>query len=535
MGDSGENDLDDIFGSDPIVTAPKPGTLTDLFSDDEDEDIPKPTHVVKSSNVDDLFDSDDESDGDAAPAKRKRLSQKKKRKFQDSDEDDSDDDNNFNNKKKKLSSSSEKKIKRKDKKLRQRLKKPSAGDEGAASGAVDQGDDYDSGEEAVRNKDDDAFLSDESDDDNAALVREYDEENQDFRDERPAQKNKSKKAAAAAGATGGAPAKSSGNDPFSQALASLKAKKVEAWTDTEKQAYVDRLQMKMREACKKDDDILTQNTSRGNSAPPQPALNKLQILDSVKHALSMAMLWNTLLDREILVTLGYWIRPRPDNSLPSLPVRTAIYEALLKLPCQPDHLKKTGLIPGTDLVIKPIGQIIFELIKHKQETMENKKLLRTIVDKWSREIFSKGTEVSSQSMAAHHNDAEIQARLAAKYQASQQARLKEDEEAKYRKENYQRARAPLILGHMFTVQPEIDKKALKRAQKAKEGQKDDEAIEVAERGSGEDGGSGGKHQAEGGRAALLRRMEGGRGGGSGSSDSKRAVSVSVARPSYDFH
>lgn len=549
-------DLDDIFGSDGAKqrsAAPRAGTLADLFDDDDDDNgvddnaVVQHKPVVKRSNIDDLFDSDESGSDQDASSKPKRLSHKKKRKYEDSDDDD------HGETRRKNKSSSERKIRRKEKKLRPNREKRREKAVDDSGNPVDGGDEYDSDGEPARTKEDDDFLSDESDEDNAAVVREYDGDNQDFDDDRPLKSKQSKKSLLAdpsSGVRGRSAAgggKAGGNDPFSLALASLKAKKVEAWTDSEKQAYVDRLQVRMREACKNDDGILAQNRARGIGVPPRPALQKLEMLDSVQHALSMSMLWETMLDREILITLGYWIRPRPDNSLPALPIRTAIYESLLKLPAMPDHLKKSSLIPDTNIFIKPIGQIIFDLLKHKQETMDNKKLLRTIIDKWSREIFSKGTEILAQSMTAYRNDAEVQARLASKYDAAQQARLKIDEEAKYLKDNHQRARAPLILGHMFTVQPDIDKKALKRAHKAKEGGKDDdEAMEVKDRSSGGtgDGGSGGRggsaggKNVEGGRAALLKRMEGGRGRGGGASagsDSKRAMNVSVARPSYDFH
>ncbi len=300
--------------------------------------------------------------------------------------------------------------------------------------------------------------------------------------------------------------------------------------------YVDRLQVRMRDACKKDDDIMALNRARAGTAPPQPALHKIEMLETVKHALSMSMLWNTMLERDILATLAYWIRPRADQSLPALSIRTAIYEALLKLPCMSDQLKKSSMIG--ELFVKPIGHVIFELIKHKQETPENKKMLRVIVEKWSRDIFSKGTEVV-QTLSAYRNDAEIHTRLAAKYDSAAQARLKDEEEAKYQKDNHQRARAPMILGHMFTVQPDIDKQASQRAKKKL--QKDDEAIEVPDSSAHDDGSGGGradkKLMMDSGRAALLKRMEGsGRGNNASQAiGAKRAVNVSVARPSYDFH
>lgn len=54
----------------------------------------------------------------------------------------------------------------------------------------------------------------------------------------------------------------------------------------------------------------------------------------------------------------------------------------------PEQLKKTagrGLGKNT----APIGSTIVRLRKHRMETPENKKMLKEIMEKWSRPIFSK--------------------------------------------------------------------------------------------------------------------------------------------------
>jgi transcription factor SPN1 len=89
-------------------------------------------------------------------------------------------------------------------------------------------------------------------------------------------------------------------------------------------------------------------------------------------------LQHTLLEFDLLGVLRVWIEPRDAKTLPSLTIRRAVYDMLLRIPCQPDHLKRSG-----------IGKTVVTLRKHKAELPENKAVLKAVMEKWSRPIFSK--------------------------------------------------------------------------------------------------------------------------------------------------
>jgi lysophospholipase L1-like esterase len=105
---------------------------------------------------------------------------------------------------------------------------------------------------------------------------------------------------------------------------------------------------------------------------------------------SMKALHNTLLEKDFLCYLRDWIEPKSSSVLPAISLRTAVYEMLLQLPAMTEHLKR-----GNDKM--PIGFVIVSLRKHKMETPENKRLLKELMDKWSRTIFNKTDGLASEA------------------------------------------------------------------------------------------------------------------------------------------
>jgi transcription factor SPN1 len=279
----------------------------------------------------------------------------------------------------------------------------------------DSGDEYDSGEEVEATHDDKQFIDSEDDDEFKGIVREYDEDGQHFDDERPEETYKTKKSKSKKAVTGNdSPVAKSNNawkqkdtknlDPLSRALVEMKKPKAQELTEVDKERFVEKLILKMNKACE-DDEVMFNKQ--------EPAVFKLQLLPSVQQALSMKSLHQTLLDRDILSCLREWIAPRNNKTLAALPVRTAVYEMLLKLPCLPDHLKR---VVNDKL---PIGATIVALRKHKMETEQNKKILKEIMDKWSRPIFSKSIDErrSLGSAAIHSDNPEMQEAIKQRYAA----------------------------------------------------------------------------------------------------------------------
>ena len=381
------NYITDIFGADsddeqeapslPVARAPPAS-----FADNDDDDIA-------------LQDSDDESPGQKSNRFKKGGSQRAAGADEDDDkiEDSDEEDDNKSAKKsktlkkKRKEGGSTSKGKDDGNKLKKRKQNSSCSGSSSSSknlAATDEketdperasGDEYDSGDEVQRTAEDDRFI--DEDDELADVAGEYDQEEQVFDDERPddyaSGKGKSKSSGRGSSSDGGS-RKSA--DPFSETLEAMKKPKAVLMSEAEKDKITERLLLRMHDAFVKDEALFKQG---------EPAVHKLQMLRTVQQMVAVKTLQHNLLEKDILGAFKDWIEPKRDTAktLPSLTVRTAVYEMLTKLPCQTDHLKRSE---GDK---KPIGYTILALRKHKLETPENKRALKELMEKWCRPVFRK--------------------------------------------------------------------------------------------------------------------------------------------------
>jgi hypothetical protein len=370
--------ISEIFGGDyePEVEAPAEdhkGIIDDIFGGDSDDE----PIAASNSKIDGYYDNlmeDSDSDGEVKPsAKRLRLNKGDKRV----DKGDSDNDNDFVDEERlKRKARIEKKRKLKEKKRENRRKEKSKRSDKKRENAA-SGDEYDSGEEVKRSRADDDFIAAEDDGLLRSVVNEYDDDNQDFDDDRPGHKKSKGKNSVSRSGSG---ISKSASDPLSMALSANRAPKKAELNEQDKSKLAQSILEKMDLASRKDDECFAQH---------KPAIHKLALLDSVKALVNMKELQNTLLDYDILSVFKDWIEPKDANNLPSLTVRTAVYEMLWKLPCATDHLKRAA--PGKT----PIGTTILALRKHKNETVENKRLLKELMAKWCRPVFSSSIAISN--------------------------------------------------------------------------------------------------------------------------------------------
>ena len=324
------------------------------------------------------------------------------------------------------------------------------------------GDEYDSGEEVRRTADDDDFI--DRNDDQADILAEYEAEGQNFDDDRPTGYKKSKKATSSSSSSreGHGP---KSDDVLSKTLELIKKKKEEKMTDTQKTQYVTRLIEKMHSAALKDDNLFKSN---------EPAVYKLQMLKTVQQVVAVKELHEAILDNDILYVFNDWIEPKDDSTLPALTIRTAVYDMLALLPCQIDHLKRA---PEGKL---PIGNTIVKLRKHKMETVDNKRKLKELMEKWSRLVFAKATNFdkpdksSSSSSSKDIPQAKIRSSDELRELALQRQTLKENKyreemqridnrdtsfesvlegNSKSTKDIYNRARTPYSNGYVFHFVP----------------------------------------------------------------------------------
>jgi transcription factor SPN1 len=311
-------------------------------------------------------------------------------------------------------------------------------------------DEYDSGEDVVKTKEDDHFLDNE--DDNEELLREYERDNDNFDDERPELGGGSMGRSSSSGPMkrvngGGGIGMINPNtsNPFEQTLLTLKKSKAVEITDAKKGEIASDILNSMNQAAEEDRELYQQG---------QPAVRKLQMLSKMERAVTTKQLQMTLLDYDLLSVLKSWIEPMSKTVLAGLTIRNAVYDILKKLPCQTEQLKRSQ-----------IGKTLMTLVKHKQETNENKRKIREIVDKWSRPIFGKSIDarnIDIRERLMHETAAEREHRAemigkntsgAVREKSSKQFELKTGEK-EIVDDGRGRARMPMNHGLMFTVQPQ---------------------------------------------------------------------------------
>eukprot|EP01041_Mallomonas_annulata_P005900 gene5900-11910_t len=378
--------ISDIFGSDDedendqeIISDPQAQKNTqkvkdddDIFGSDDDENDSKPAETkIKRTPDDDIFGSDDSDDDTNAPQKLSRLHKAKtttKRAPSNI--------NQIQNKtaKHKLQEGSGKVKHNRDKSSKVPLQN-SKGDKDMKMNDYSNDDAYDSGEEVKRTVDDDLFIDNE--DDNADLLDEYAEDNENFDDEKPAyQKGVKRSRDDEEGSLRVTEAES--DNPLMQTLQHMKKRKSEDLSEQHKTEIAQDLLFKMESAARDDLDLYRQG---------KPAINKLNMLKKVQRLSGVKGLQMTLLDFDFLGALKAWIEPRDKKTLPGLTIRSAVYELLRLMPCQGDHLKRSG-----------IGKVLLMLGKHPMETPANKRLIKEVVDKWCRPIFGKSADIRSTDM-----------------------------------------------------------------------------------------------------------------------------------------
>ncbi|RLN54542.1 hypothetical protein BBJ28_00020121, partial [Nothophytophthora sp. Chile5] len=262
---------------------------------------------------------------------------------------------------------------------------PSGQKDEASRKRRDSGDEYDSGEEAGVTKDDEDFI--DGDDDLADVLGEYAEDrqvycrgvvcvrvlatkgvlyvlrSQQFDDERPMEELPSRAATQ--------------EDFFEETLKSLKTGR-----RAKMNLSAQEMEQVTQEVLYRMDKAYADDLA--SIAERRPALEKIKFLESALHILRKVQFQPMLLDFDLLTQIvKKWIQPMEDGSLPNVGVRTKMLDMISKMPVFKEHLKRSGL-----------GKVVMILMKHPEETRENKELCRNLVERWSRSVFNKTLDFS---------------------------------------------------------------------------------------------------------------------------------------------
>ena len=161
-------------------------------------------------------------------------------------------------------------------------------------------------------------------------------------------------------------------------------------SDEEKRTVVRKLLRKMRDAAR--DDFVSRKEGK-------PALNKLRLLPEVRLTIANAALHLLLLEGTaiglhggededgeggdgsggtLLSTLREWLRPLPGADMPNPQLRTEVYKMLGSLPIAIEHLRESK-----------IGHVLAYFANQEKETLQNRALLKGMIERFSRSIFHK--------------------------------------------------------------------------------------------------------------------------------------------------
>lgn len=105
------------------------------------------------------------------------------------------------------------------------------------------------------------------------------------------------------------------------------------------------------------------------------AISKLKMVDEVCRRVSMNNLSSYFISEGVLDVLSQWISPFNDDTLPNLSIRTKILKLISSIPLGEEDITSTEL-----------GKTLCKLWKNSAETIENRQIIRTLIQRWVRLI-----------------------------------------------------------------------------------------------------------------------------------------------------
>ncbi|OII71331.1 uncharacterized protein cubi_01806 [Cryptosporidium ubiquitum] len=113
------------------------------------------------------------------------------------------------------------------------------------------------------------------------------------------------------------------------------------------------------------------------------AISKLKMVDEVCRKVSMNNLSSYFISEGVLDILSQWLSPFNDGTLPSLSIRNKILKLISNIPLREEEITSTEL-----------GKTLCKLWKNPAETIENRQIIRTLIQRWVR-LISKTRQSSS--------------------------------------------------------------------------------------------------------------------------------------------
>ena len=133
------------------------------------------------------------------------------------------------------------------------------------------------------------------------------------------------------------------------------------------------------------------------SSRGKPAFTRLEMLPDVQAQVSKPRTAELLLDAGILKVFKKWLNPEHDGSLPNVKLRTVIYQLLSQLNITEANLENSH----------GLGKTVMRLWKDPEETLSNKRMLETLIQKWMRPMLGLSTDYNKLSELDEERGREI--------------------------------------------------------------------------------------------------------------------------------
>jgi transcription factor SPN1 len=246
------------------------------------------------------------------------------------------------------------------------------------------------------------------------------------------------------------------DNPIMAAVHRMKKKKREKKNLTEVEDEAKHFLNQMELAADEDESAVAER---------RPATKKLSMLNEVCDMLKRRDMQRMLLDLQLLKVCKRWIQPLPNGTLGNITIRQRLLDTISKM------TGETGISPN-DLKQSDFGKVVMVLYKHRSETPTMKRLLKELIEQWSRPIFNKSGNMRDLERVHGSRGMDGLAALARQQhaQSQQQNQEKERADASASKQDINsliesgkkggpeagsnRVRVPFSKGFAFSVRPE---------------------------------------------------------------------------------
>ncbi|KAK9172499.1 TFIIS helical bundle-like domain protein [Cryptosporidium meleagridis] len=172
------------------------------------------------------------------------------------------------------------------------------------------------------------------------------------------------------------------------------------------------------------------------------AISKLKMIDEVFKRVSMNNQSNYFISEGVLDVLSQWLSPFKDGTLPNLSIRNKILKLISSIPLGEEDVTSTEL-----------GKTLCKLWKNPAETIENRQIIRTLIQRWVR-LISKDRPSSLEAIS----------KVPATPESLKSQIKSNNNESNSKKSSFhiepRTARIPINTGYNFKVIPQNDSSSI---------------------------------------------------------------------------